>query len=143
MLIVLRFPSVTFVGYDVREGWCAVNERKRWQPSGFAERLRQVREAKGLTQTQLAEAAGCFPMTISKLERGAQEPAWPLVLALARALGVSCQAFQVDDGTTDAISSAAGTPEAVEAPLPRGSHRRAASAESELKRNQRRKRKGK
>ena len=34
-------------------------------------------------------------MTVSKLERGAQEPAWPLVLALARALGVEVTAFVV------------------------------------------------
>ena len=30
---------------------------------------------------------------VAKLERGLQEPAWPLVLALARALGVTCQDF--------------------------------------------------
>jgi len=34
-------------------------------------------------------------MTISKLERGAQEPAWPLVLALTKALGVEVTAFVV------------------------------------------------
>jgi hypothetical protein len=30
---------------------------------------------------------------VAKLERGVQEPAWPLVLALAKALGVNCLAF--------------------------------------------------
>ncbi len=65
-----------------------------WEPTGFAGRLRTVREQVGLSQRQLAERAGCNVFTLSKLERGTQEPAWPLVLALARALGVECTAFQ-------------------------------------------------
>jgi transcriptional regulator with XRE-family HTH domain len=64
-----------------------------WPPSGFGDRLRRLREKAGLTQRQLAEHAGCNAFTVAKLERGAQEPAWPLVLALARALNVSCEAF--------------------------------------------------
>jgi hypothetical protein len=34
-------------------------------------------------------------MTVNKLEREIQEPAWPLVLALGKALGVDCMAFLV------------------------------------------------
>jgi DNA-binding XRE family transcriptional regulator len=63
------------------------------QESGFGERLRVLREAKDLTQRGLAELAGCHWFTISKLERGQQEPNWPLVLSLCRALGVRCTAF--------------------------------------------------
>ena len=73
-----------------------MSESKRWQPSGFADRLRVLRESAGLTQAELAERAGCFPLTVSKLERGVQEPAWPLVLALANALNVPCDAFRAD-----------------------------------------------
>src|SRR5579871_1118892 len=65
-----------------------------WESTGFAGRLRTVREQAGLSQRQLADRAGCNVFTLSKLERGTQEPAWPLVLALARALGVDCTAFQ-------------------------------------------------
>jgi transcriptional regulator with XRE-family HTH domain len=65
-----------------------------WPATGFAGRLRAVREQAGLSQRQLADRAGCNVFTLSKLERGTQEPAWPLVLALARALGVDCTAFQ-------------------------------------------------
>ena len=65
-----------------------------WPKSGFAGRLKELRGRAGLSQRDLAERAGCHYMTISQLERGAQEPAWPLVLALAKALGVSCEAFQ-------------------------------------------------
>jgi len=46
-----------------------------------------------LSQRELAKEAGCNANTLAKLERGEQEPAWPLVLALARALGVEVTAF--------------------------------------------------
>jgi transcriptional regulator with XRE-family HTH domain len=65
-----------------------------WPPSGFGERLRQLREGAGLTQQQLAERAGCHYMTVSLLERGGQEPAWPLVLQLADVLGVPLEEFR-------------------------------------------------
>ena len=64
-----------------------------WGRSGFGRRLRELREAAGLTQHELAEKAGCHKQTITKLEAEAQEPAWPLVLALTQALGVTCEAF--------------------------------------------------
>jgi len=66
-----------------------------WPESGFGQRLKELREERGLTAQQLADQARCHPMTISKLERGVQEPAWPLVLALAKALGVEVTAFVV------------------------------------------------
>jgi transcriptional regulator with XRE-family HTH domain len=69
-----------------------------WPASGFGQRLRVLREGAGLTQQQLADRAGCHMMTLSKLELGSQEPAWPLVLALARALGVTCLAFVPEGG---------------------------------------------
>jgi DNA-binding XRE family transcriptional regulator len=80
--------------------------------SGFGAALRREREAKGLTQKQLGEASGLHPNTVAKLERGDQEPAWPAVLALAAALGVSCEAFSWAAGppTTDKPSAAAGKP---------------------------------
>jgi transcriptional regulator with XRE-family HTH domain len=65
-----------------------------WPATGFGRRLKEVREARGLSQQQLADQAGLHLMTVSKLERGVQEPAWPLVLALASALGASCEDFR-------------------------------------------------
>jgi len=50
-----------------------------------------------MSQRELAEKAGCNANTIAKMERGEQEPAWPLVLRLAAALGVDCTAFSGDD----------------------------------------------
>jgi transcriptional regulator with XRE-family HTH domain len=59
----------------------------------FGPRLRELREAAGLTQGQLAERAALHPQAIVKLERGEREPAWATVLLLVKALGVSCEAF--------------------------------------------------
>jgi transcriptional regulator with XRE-family HTH domain len=84
-----------------------------WPPSGFGKRLRQIREQVGITQKELAERAGCHAMTIAKLERGVQEPAWPLVQVLGKALGVNCLAFTAE-------APAAPLPE----PLPHGKSRR-------------------
>jgi transcriptional regulator with XRE-family HTH domain len=63
------------------------------EPTGFGRRLREAREQKGLTQKQLADTAGTHVNTVARLEREEQEPAWPLVLKLAKALGVDCTAF--------------------------------------------------
>jgi transcriptional regulator with XRE-family HTH domain len=64
-----------------------------WAPSGFGAALKRLRVAAGLTQGELAERAKCHRFTVAKLEQDRQEPAWPLVLALARALGVGAGAF--------------------------------------------------
>jgi transcriptional regulator with XRE-family HTH domain len=82
-----------------------MTKRGGWPASGFGERLRILREERGLSQFQLAIAAECRVETISRLERQEQEPAWPLVRALARALGVSCQAFE--EGAAEAEASLA------------------------------------
>ena len=63
--------------------------------SGFGAQLRRKRDDKGWTQKELAEASGIHTNTIARLERGEHEPAWPLVLALAKALGVTCESFSV------------------------------------------------
>src|SRR5688500_3467297 len=67
--------------------------RASFPASGFGVRLKAVREESGLTQKQIGDSAGVHPNTIAKLERGEQEPAWPIVLALAEALGVEVTAF--------------------------------------------------
>jgi DNA-binding XRE family transcriptional regulator len=64
-----------------------------WESTGFGPRLKALREAAGLSQLDLAVKAGCHKITLSKLEQGKQEPAWPLVLAICKALGVTCEAF--------------------------------------------------
>jgi transcriptional regulator with XRE-family HTH domain len=63
------------------------------RPPDFGPRLRELREAAGLTQVQLAERAGLHPQGVVKLERGEREPAWSTVVALCAALSVSCERF--------------------------------------------------
>lgn len=64
-----------------------------WPKTGFGEILKQLRESEGWSQAELAERANCHKRTISQLERGLHEPAWPLVVALARALDVDITVF--------------------------------------------------
>jgi transcriptional regulator with XRE-family HTH domain len=60
----------------------------RKQTSEFGARLRQLREAGGLTQKELAEKAGLTAQAVSALERGHRRQPYPhTVRALAAALG--------------------------------------------------------
>lgn len=63
------------------------------EESGFAARLKALREAAGLSQAALAEKAGMNRFGVAKLEQGQREPSWATVQALAAALGVDCTAF--------------------------------------------------
>jgi len=65
----------------------------------FAGRLRELREQAGLTQPQLADRAGLSKAGIADLEQGRRQPAWETVVALAKALGVSCDAFLQEPAT--------------------------------------------
>ena len=49
--------------------------------------LREVREAKGLTQAQLAEAIGVSRKTVNTVENGVFVPSTIIALKLAAALG--------------------------------------------------------
>jgi transcriptional regulator with XRE-family HTH domain len=59
----------------------------------FAGRLRELREAAGLTQQQLADKAGLTREGVAQLETARREPSWRTVVSLCRALAVSCEAF--------------------------------------------------
>jgi transcriptional regulator with XRE-family HTH domain len=67
---------------------------KKKQTKRFGEMLRELREARGLTQAELGERAGMAYQTIAKYERGASEPIWTTVTKLADALGVSVAEFR-------------------------------------------------
>ena len=60
----------------------------------FAARLKELRQAAGMTQKELAEKAGVALRTVSSLEQGLYEPVWSTAIALASALGLNCTAFQ-------------------------------------------------
>jgi transcriptional regulator with XRE-family HTH domain len=59
----------------------------------FPGRLRELREAAGLSREELAKKAGVSEPGLIKWEQGEREPGWSNVLALAQALGVTCEAF--------------------------------------------------
>ena len=52
--------------------------------TGFAVRLRALREASGLTLAELSERAGMHLQGLAKLEAGTREPQWGTVIALAK-----------------------------------------------------------
>ena len=55
----------------------------------FGERLKAVREAKGMTQEQLSALVDIGPNHLSALERGVKLPRLETFVAIANALGVS------------------------------------------------------
>lgn len=59
----------------------------------FGEKLRGLREAKGLTREQLADLSVVPSGTVHGYEIGRRAPSFANVLALAKALGVTCEAF--------------------------------------------------
>lgn len=73
------------------------------KPTGFGPRLMKARNASGLNQKSLAELVGCSLSVIAKLEQGIQEPTWPLLLAIARALGLSATDFDEEAPKTEPV----------------------------------------
>jgi putative transcriptional regulator len=61
--------------------------------------LRQAREARGLTQADLAQALGVSRQTVISLEQGRYSPSLELALRLARYFAQPLEGlFQLDDG---------------------------------------------
>jgi transcriptional regulator with XRE-family HTH domain len=61
----------------------------RLDASVFGVRLRAAREARGWTQHELAEAAGCLNVEISRWECGHRTPGLGTICAIANALHVT------------------------------------------------------
>lgn len=55
----------------------------------FAENMRRLRLAAGLTQERLSEAAQMDAAEISRLERGGRDPQLHTIVRVARGLGVT------------------------------------------------------
>jgi transcriptional regulator with XRE-family HTH domain len=66
--------------------------------SAFGRRLKELRANAKLTQEALAHAAGVTLSAVSKIEAGKVEPTWATARAIAKALGVSVAAFEVEEG---------------------------------------------
>lgn len=64
-------------------------------PDGqFGLKLREIRDARGLTQAELAELAGLTRVGLAQLEIGRRSPSWETVVALADALAISADYFR-------------------------------------------------
>lgn len=61
-------------------------------------RLREIRKAAGLNQTQLADAADCDQTAVSLWELDKRVPGTEELFRLADALNVNCDAFRQDVG---------------------------------------------
>ena len=55
----------------------------------LANRVRELRERAGITQSRLAEIAGLSVEAVSRIERGARSPSLETAIELARGLGVA------------------------------------------------------
>jgi transcriptional regulator with XRE-family HTH domain len=71
---------------------------------GFADRLKQLRKQRDLSQAQLAEAVGVHQNHIGRYERGESKPSADAVRRLADALGVSTD--YLIEGTSDEAAKA-------------------------------------
>jgi transcriptional regulator with XRE-family HTH domain len=72
------------------------------RPPSFAERLREARQRRGLSQRALARASRVNPAIVSRLESGERGPSGP---DQVRAL---IDALQLDRATADALLASAG-----------------------------------
>jgi transcriptional regulator with XRE-family HTH domain len=59
----------------------------------FAEKLRKLRDAAGLSEAKLAQASGLTFASVHSYGLGSRSPSFAAVVKLARALGVDCTAF--------------------------------------------------
>ena len=60
---------------------------------GFAQRLRELRKSKNLSQTELGQLAGLHYTHIGRFERGASRPSGDTLMRLADALGAPTTAW--------------------------------------------------
>lgn len=63
--------------------------------------LREWRRRRGMSQNDLATAAGLAPSTIFKAEHSGRAPAWATVYKLAEALGVRSEELDWPEEKTD------------------------------------------
>ena len=59
--------------------------------------IRVLREARDLTQEELADRVGLSQIAVSQHERGTREPGWSVIKAYAGALGVDVSLFDDEE----------------------------------------------
>ena len=74
----------------------------------FAQKLRELRNAKGLSEARLAQASGVALGALHYYGLGRRKPSFAAVVKLAHALGVTCEAFaDCDDVVSEAPAAKA------------------------------------
>jgi transcriptional regulator with XRE-family HTH domain len=73
----------------------------------FAEKLRRLRDAAGLSEAKLAEKSGLTFASVHGYGLGRRSPSFAAVVKLARALSVTCEAFA---DCEDMVEAAEDTP---------------------------------
>lgn len=72
-------------------------KKQNFAPIGL--QIRKYREAKHISQEQLAHQAGLSTVTIGKIERGENNPKAETLIRIAKALEIPCQTlFEKHDG---------------------------------------------
>jgi transcriptional regulator with XRE-family HTH domain len=81
--------------------WLLMGKRPRMRPARLPDKLLQIREALGLSQSEMLRRLGfeseMVAARISEFELGKNEPPLPVLLAYARAANVSTDVL-IDDG---------------------------------------------
>ena len=77
----------------------------------FAVRLRELREAAKMSQTDLARVAKLSRQAVWRIENGVREPAWSSVIALCRALNVPVGSFDVEPSASEGGAGTSGVGE--------------------------------
>lgn len=58
---------------------------------GVGDNIKRLREAKGISQRQLAREAGISQPLLCQIERGTKNPSLPVGVAIAKALGTTAE----------------------------------------------------
>lgn len=69
--------------------------------------MRELREAAGLTQRQLADHVGVTDQTISNIEREGSQPTLETALLIARFFGVPAERIFLPAGSNDVLDNSA------------------------------------
>ncbi len=83
-----------------------------------AERVRLLRQSRGISQSHLARTCGIAKSTLSQLEAGQSNPTLSTLVALAAALDVAVDDLVAEEGSATEVAPPSRTREV--APLPGG-----------------------
>jgi DNA-binding XRE family transcriptional regulator len=99
------------IPWDFARHYCDASYRPRVENlarrgrEALGKRARQLRDASGLTQEQVAGLAGIGRVTLARIENGDQSPRFETLVSLAQALGRPVQDMMIDPTETETNST--------------------------------------